>query len=230
MNRSLLTLSTLAVALSAPAFAQTATAPTSVSPAPTPAAVAPVATPAKVALIAFQEAVFSTNEGQAKMQEIQRKYEPTKAKIETLGNEIDTLKKKLDSTSTTLSEEDKAALVRSIESKEKDLQHDEEDAQTNYNGDLGDAFNKLAGKLYPVAQQYAASNGFTILLNETQQQNELPMVMWAAEGQDVTKAVIDAYNTSSGVAAPPPSAPTPHHTAPATHTAPKPATSTAPKQ
>jgi outer membrane protein len=221
MNRSLLTLSTLAVALCAPAFAQTA-APTSVSPAPAPAAPAPVASTTKVALIAFQEAVFSTNEGQAKMQEIQRKYEPTKAKIETLGNEIESLKKQLDASGTTLSDEEKATRVRTIESKEKELQHQEDDAQTNYNGDLGDAFNKLAGKLYPVAQKYAAANGFTILLNETPQQNELPMVMWAADGQDVTKAVIDAYNTQSGVAAPLASAPTPHHTAPA-HTAPKPA-------
>ena len=228
MNRSFITLCTLAVALTAPAFAQT-TAPTSVSPAPAPAPPPPVASNAKIALIAFQEAVFSTNEGEAKMQEVQRKYEPTKAKIETLGNEIDTLKKKLDTTSTTMTEDDKAALVRTLDSKTKELQLEEDTAQQSYNADLGKSFNDLASKLYPVAQQYASDNGFTLLLNETQQQNELPMVMWAAEGQDITKAVIDTYNTKSGVAAPPPSAPTPHHTAPATHTAPKPATSTAPK-
>jgi outer membrane protein len=230
MNRPLITLCTLAL-LSAPAFAQT-TAPTSVSPAPEPTAPAPVATTAKVALIAFQEAVFATHEGQAKMQEVQKKYEPAKAKIETLGNEIDSLKKQLDSAGTTLSDEEKNSRIRTIDTKTKDLQHEEENAQTNYNGDLGDAFNKLAMKLYPVAQKYAADHGFTLLLNETQQQNELPMIMWAADGQDVTKAVIDAYDKQSGVAAPPPTAPTPHHTAApagATHTAPKPA-SAAPKQ
>jgi Skp family chaperone for outer membrane proteins len=220
MNRSLITLCTLTVALSAPAFAQTA-APTSVTPAPAPVAPAPVASPAKVALIAFQEAVFSTNEGQAKMQEIQRKYEPTKAKIETLGNEIDSLKKQMDAAGVT--DEEKASRARTIDTKTKDLQREEEDAQTNYTGDLGDAFNKLASKLYPVAQQYASTHGFTLLMNETQQQNELPMIMWAADGQDVTKAVIDAYNVSSGVAAPPPSAPSASRPRPATgttHTAP----------
>jgi len=227
MNRTLSTLSTLTLALSVSAFAQTA-APTSVSPAPVPAPPAPVATPAKVALIAFQEAVFATNEGQAKTAEIQRKYEPTKAKIETLNGEVESLKKQLDGGK--LSDEEKATTARSLDTKSKDLQHEEENAETNYNGDLGDAFNKLAVKLYPVAQKYASEHGFTILLNETQQQNQLPMIMWAADGQDVTRAVIEAYNAQSGVAAPPPAAPTPHrssapaHTAPGTtHTAPRPA-------
>jgi len=217
MNRTLSTLCTLAFAISVPVLAQTAAAPTSVTPAP-----APVASTAKIALIAFQEAVFATNEGQAKTQEIQRKYEPTKAKIETLNGEVESLKKQLDGGK--LSDDEKATTARTLETKEKDLQHEEENAETNYNGDLGDAFNKLAVKLYPVAQKYAATHGFTILLNETQQQNQLPMIMWAAEGQDVTKAVIDAYNAEPANAAVP-SAPTPHRTAPA-HVAPKPATTT----
>jgi len=229
MNRSLTTLCTLAIALSVPAFAQTA-APTSLSPAPAPAPPAPVATTTKVALIAFQEAVFATNEGQTKMQEIQRKYEPTKAKIETLGNEVDSLNKQMQAAGSTLSEDEKASRVRTIDSKSKELQIEEDNAQQSYNADLAKGFDDLAKKLYPVAQSYVAANGFTILLNESQQQNELPMILWAADGQDVTKAVIDAYNAQSSVAAPPPVAPTPHHTAPATHTAPKPATSTAPKQ
>ncbi|HXB62599.1 MAG TPA: OmpH family outer membrane protein [Acidobacteriaceae bacterium] len=216
MNRSLLTLSTLVVALTAPAFAQTA-APTSLSPAPAPVAPAPVATPAKIALIAFQEAVFATNEGEAKMQDIQKKYEPTKATIETLGNEIDSLKKQLDAASATLSDDEKASRERTIDSKTKELQLDEDNAQQSYNADLASAFDALAKELYPVAQKYVADNGFTILINESQAPNELPLILWARDGQDVTKAVIDAYNANSGVSAP---APHPH---PATHTAPKPA-------
>jgi Skp family chaperone for outer membrane proteins len=220
MNRSLLTLSTLAVALSAPAFAQTAAAPASLSPAPAPAAPAPVATPARIALIAFQEAVFATNEGQAKMQDIQKKYEPAKAKIETLGNEIDSLKKQLDAASATLSDDEKASRARTIDSKTKELQLEEDNAQQSYNADLASSFDTLAKSLYPVAQKYVADNGFTILFNESQAPNELPLILWAADGQDVTKAVIDAYNAKSGVSAP---APRPHPSTGATHTAPKPA-------
>jgi outer membrane protein len=221
----------LALALAVPAVAQT-TAPTSVSPAPTPAPPPPTATNAKIALVAFQEAVFATHEGQAKVAEIQKKYEPEKAKIQSLGAEIDSLKKQLDSASGTLSDDEKSSRMRTIDTKTKDLQHEEENAQTNYNGDMGDAFNKLAAKLFPVAAKYASEHGFTLLLNETAgQQNELPTIMWAAEGQDVTKAVIDAYDAQSNVPAPPPSAPSASkpHTSGATHTAPKPA-APAPKQ
>ena len=218
MNRSLLTLSTLAVALTAPAFAQTAAAPASLSPAPAPAAPAPVATNTKIALIAFQEAVFATNEGQAKMADIQKKYEPTKAKIETLGGEIDSLKKQLDAAGSTLSDEEKGSRARTIDSKTKELQLEEDNAQQSYNADLASSFDALAKELYPVAQKYVADNGFTILINESQTPNELPLILWAADGQDVTKAVIDAYNASSHVAAP---APRPRAAAP--HAAPKPA-------
>ncbi len=218
MNRSLITLSTLAVALTAPAFAQTAAAPASLSPAPAAAAPAPVATNTKIALIAFQEAVFATNEGQAKMQEIQKKYEPTKAKIETLGGEIDSLKKQLDAAGSTLSDDEKASRVRTIDSKSKELQLEEDNAQQSYNADLATSFDALAKELYPVAEKFASDNGFTILLNESQAPNELPLILWAQDGQDVTKAVIDAYNAKSGVAAP---APRPRAAAP--HAAPKPA-------
>lgn len=173
MNRSLLTLSTLVVALSAPAFAQTA-APASLSPAPAPAAPAPVATPAKIALIYFQEAVFATNEGAAKMQDIQKKYEPTKATIETLGNEIDSLKKQLDAASATLSDDEKASRERTIDTKTKELQLDEDNAQQSYNADLASAFDALAKELFPVAQKYVADNGFTILINRSEPPNELP--------------------------------------------------------
>jgi Skp family chaperone for outer membrane proteins len=219
MNRSLITLSTLAVVLSAPAFAQTA--PASLSPAPAAAAApAPVAVPAKIALIAFQEAVFATNAGQAKMQEIQKKYEPAKAQIETSGNEIESLKKQAEAPG--VSDEEKGNLARSIDTKTKELQLKEDNAQQSYNADLAAAFDGLAKQLYPVAQKYVSDNGFTILLNESQQQNELPLILWAQDGQDVTKAVIDAFNAKSGVAAPLPSSPAAHHPA-ATHTAPKPA-------
>ena len=75
-------------------------------------------------------------------------------------------------------------------------------------------------------QTYAGQHGFTLVLDVSNQQNS--NVMFADTKTDITRAVIDAYNTSSGVAAPPPSAPgtsAPARTAP--RTAPRPA---APKQ
>jgi len=75
---------------------------------------------------------------------------------------------------------------------------------------LQDALGKVAQKLGPTVVKYVQSNGYTMLLDLSGQQAQGGVsVMWAAPGTDISQAIIEAYNASSGVAAPAPSAPTP---------------------
>jgi outer membrane protein len=202
MNRNVLLISAIAAGIAAPALAQTA-APQPAAPAAAPQQVKPEAVPAKIALIAFEQVVLATNEGQQAVATVQKKYEPTKAKIEAAGGEVDSLKKQLQS-GTSLSDEEKASRARTIDTKEKQLNRDAEDAQAAYNQDLQEAISKIAGKVSQVAQQYVSKNGYTLLIDIGSQQSN---VMWATPNTDISQAVVDAYNTQSGVAAPPPSAP-----------------------
>ena len=209
MNRTLVLASALGVGMTAiAASAQTAGTPapaaSTVQPAPATAAAAPQAIPAKVALIAFEQAVFATNEGQRSVQDVQKKYEPRKAQIDSLAQEVDSLKKQLQSAPATLSDEERATRLKNIDTKEKQLNRDAEDAQTAYNADLQEAYAKVAQKVSVTAKNYVQQNGFTLMLDVSSQQSN---VMWAIQTTDVTQAVILAYNTSSGVAAPAPSAP-----------------------
>ena len=180
--------------------AQTAPAPAA---ATAQTAVAPQALPAKIALIAFEQAVVATNEGQRSVQEVQKKYEPKKAQIESLGTEVDSLKKQLQA-ATTITDDDRTSRLRNIDTKEKQLNRDAEDAQTAYNTDLQEALGKVAQKVSVVMRDYCAKNGFTLLLDVGGQGSN---VLWANQSTDVSQAVVTAYNTTSGVAAPPPSAP-----------------------
>jgi outer membrane protein len=77
-------------------------------------------------------------------------------------------------------------------------------------------------KVNVVVQDYVKKNGYTLLLDVGGQQSP---VMWTAAepNADITQAIIEAYNASSGVAAPPPTAPAP------TASRPRPSTSTTPK-
>ena len=214
MNRNLVLVSALSVGLMTTAgLAQDA--PASPAPSPTAAAVAPQAIPAKIALVAFEQAVFATNEGQRAVQAVQEKYAPKKDQIETLSQEVDTLKKQLQSAPATMTDEQRATKLKSIDSKEKELNRQAEDAQTAYNADLQDAYGKVAKKVSVALKDYVAKNGFTLLLDVSNQQSN---VMWAVPSTDVTKAVVEAYNASSGVAAPEPSAPAATHPHPATTT------------
>ena len=213
MNRSLVLVSALGAGLStAAAMAQTAATPAPAPAAPATAAAntpppPPQAIPAKIALIAFEQAVFATNEGQRAVQDVQKKYEPKKAQIDSLAQEVDSLKKQIQSAPATMSDEERANRLKTIDTKEKQLNRDADDANNAYQADLQEAYAKVARKVSTTVQSYVAQNGYTLLLDVSNQQNS--NVMWASQNPNIdsTLAVVNAYNASSGVAAPPPSAP-----------------------
>ena len=180
--------------------AQTAPAPAAAAPA----AVAPQAIPAKIALIAFEQAVVATNEGQRSVLEVQKKYEPKKAQIDTMSGEVESLKKQLQAAPATMTDEDRQSRLRTIDTKEKQLNRDAEDATNAYNTDLQEALSKVAQKVSVTMRDYCQKNGYTLLLDVGGQTSN---VLWANQGTDVSQAVVQAYNTTSGVAAPAPSAP-----------------------
>ncbi len=207
MNRTLVLIAAAAAALASSAIAQTAPAhPATAAPATAAAGVTPEAIPAKVALIAFEQSVFATNEGQRAVQTVSKKYEPRKAQIDTLSTEVDSLKKQLQGAPATLSDEERQTRLKNIDTKEKQLNRDAEDAQQAYNADLQEAYGKVAQKVSVTAKSYCQQNGFTLLLDVS---NQASNVMWANQSTDITQAVVQAYNKSSGIAAPPPAAPSP---------------------
>ena len=221
MNRSLVLVLAIGAGLTtASAIAQ---APAAATPAvPAAAAPPPQAIPAKIALIAFEQGVFATNEGQKAVADIQKKYEPRKTQIDGLSTEVDTLKKQLQSAPATLSDEERATRLKTIDTKEKQLTRDAEDAQNAYNADLQDAYGKIAQKFSAAVKNYVSQNGFTILLDVSNQQTSNVMWINPSTNIDVTQAVVSAYNASSGIAAPPPSAPSAARPRPTT-TTPRPA-------
>ena len=208
MKHTLVLISTLGVGLTA-GVAQTAApaAPATATPASAPAAAPPQVIPAKIALISFEQAVFATNEGQRAVQDIQKKFEPKKNQIDTLAQEVDSLKKQLQSAPATLSDAERATRLKNIDTKEKQLNRDAEDAQNAYQAELQEAYGKVAQKVSATVKNYVTESGYTILLDISNQQTNNVMWINPKENIDITQAVIGAYNTSSGVAAPPPSAP-----------------------
>jgi outer membrane protein len=189
-----------------------------------PAAAAAPAGPAKIAVVAFQVAVAKTNEGQRNFADVQKKFEPKQAQLKTLNDDIENLKKQLQAQGDKLSPAEQQAKTKKIDDETKELQRSAEDARNDYQTAIGDMYNTLASKVYEVVESYAKEQGYTLVIDVSQQQSP---VLYAAESTNITQAVIDGYNTKSGVPAPPPSAPS----APAA--APKPAPKapgTAPKQ
>jgi outer membrane protein len=165
--------------------------------AQTPAA-APAA-PAKIAVIAYQAAVAQTNEGRRDFADLQKKFEPRTTALKALNDEIEKLQKDLQAQSATLSDADRASRAKVIEEKKKKLQRSAEDLRTEGNQELGQVLGELGKKFYDVMIDYAKQQGYTVVLDASQEQ---PTVMYAADSANIGQAVIDLYNTKSGVPAP----------------------------
>ncbi len=210
MKRSIALVVSLALGSLLSAAAQTPAAP---------------AGPVKVGVVAFQVAVAQTNEGQRDFADLEKKFEPRRQQLKTLSDEIDSLTKQLQADNAKLSDAERTSRAHAIDEKRKTLQRDAEDAQNDFQQEMQDLYNGLASKVYDVLNDYAKQHGYTLILDFGQQQSQ---VLWAADSVNITKAIIDAYNTKSGVPAPPPqpgqpssggvpSAPQPHTAKPAAH-------------
>jgi outer membrane protein len=170
----------------------------------------------KVAVIAFQAAVTSTNEFQRDFADLQKKFQPQRDQLKSLSDEVDNLTKQLQAQGATLTDADRAAKARQIDEKKKQAQRIAEDAQNDYSQEMQDTFGKVAQKVDQVMLAYAKEQGFTMVLDATEQQQQAPLVLYFAPSSDITKAIVDAYNTKSGVPAPPPEAPSAPAPAPKT--------------
>jgi len=161
------------------------------------------AAPAKIAVIAFQMAVSQTNEFQRDYADLQKKYDPKRAQLKTLGDEIDTLEKQFQAQGDKLSDTEAASRSRALDTKKKQAQRLAEEAQTDFQQEMQDLFSKVASKVGEVLTGYAQQQGYTLVMDVTQQQQQAQYVLYANPSVDITKPVIDASNLKSGVPAPP---------------------------
>lgn len=196
----------IGLAASTAASAQAGAAP---SPAGGPA-------PVKVAIVAIQAAIANTNEGKKELDALQQKFAPRSLELKNQSDEIENLKKQLQAQNDKLTEDARAAQVRTIENKQKAYQRSGEDFQNEVQQAELELLNRLGGKMQKILETYAKANGYAVILDVSNPQTT--PVMYAST--DITKDLIDAYNAQSPVAPPaakpagngaakPPAAPSP---------------------
>jgi len=196
MNRTFALVVTLASGLALSAAAQTPPA------APAPSAATPGAA-TNIAVILFQTAVTQTNEFQRDFTDLQKKFDPQRQQLKSLSDEIATLEKQLQTQADKLSDAERASRARTIDEKKKQAQRMQDDAQTDYQQQIQELFASVAGKVGDVMVAYAKQQGYSMVLDETENQQQAPLVLYAVPSIEITKAVIETYNAKSGIPAPP---------------------------
>jgi outer membrane protein len=208
------------VLMSVTALAQTGSA------APATAAPAGSPTTTKVGIINIQQAIQMTNEGKRDLEALDKKFEPQRTSLQGLQKEVQGMQDQLKTQGDKLNEEARAKLVRDIETKQKSMQRQLEDAQGEYQGAQGELVNRIGGKLMQVLDKFAKDNGYSMILDVSNPQSP---VLWASAPIDVTQEIATAYNAQSGVAAPASAPSAPSATRPAGATPRPSAANTTPK-
>ncbi|HEY6271374.1 MAG TPA: OmpH family outer membrane protein [Terriglobales bacterium] len=158
----------------------------------------------KVGIVAIQAAIANTNEGKKELDVLQQRFSPKQAELKGLNDEIEGLKKQLQTQGDKLSEEERGNRVRTIEAKQKTLQRNLDDAQSEYQQAEQEVVNRLGTKMLKVMEDYAQKNGYTVIMDVSSPQTP---VLYAAESSNITKQLVDAYNAANPSAAPAPAVP-----------------------
>ncbi len=190
----------VAFILSVTALAQTGKAAPTDPPATAAASTVPTAGTVKIGIISMQQAILASNEGRRDFEALSKKFEPKQAELKGQNDEVENLKKQLNTQGDKPNEQARATLVKNIESKQKSLQRSLEDAQSDFQQQQNEILNRVGGKMLEVLDKYAKDNNFALILDVSNQNSP---VLWAGASTDVTKAIVDQYNTVSGVPAPP---------------------------
>ena len=187
----------LVLALS-PAFAASSLAQGTTG-APAPAANAgPV--PTKIGIVNIQEAILGTNEGKKDFDALQARFTPKQTELKTLNDEVDNLKKQFQAQSDKLSDEERASRAKTIEAKQKTLQRNYDDAQSEFQQAEQEVVNRIGTKMLTVLEKYANTNGYAVIMDVSNPQTP---VLWANQGTIITKELVDAYNAANPAVAPP---------------------------
>ena len=166
------------------------------------------APPAKIGIIAFQNAIISTKDGQKAAADLTAKFGPKKGELEKKQSTISQLQDQLRKGTNTMSEEAKQKLMREIDQTTKSLNRDTEDAQAELDQEQNRIMQELGQRIQAVMDKYARDNGYAVILDVSSQQTP---VLYAASGIDITQDIIAMYDKNAPPAAssPKPAAPPP---------------------
>jgi outer membrane protein len=163
------------------------------------APVAGSATGTKVGIVSIQDAIANTNEGKKELEALQQKFAARQAALQTQNDEVENLKKQLQAQGDKLSDEERNNRVRTATEKQKTLQRNAEDFQNEVQQAEQEVLNRLGKKMLDVLEKYARDNGYAVVMDVSNPQTP---VLYAHPGAVITKELVEAYNSSSPVAAP----------------------------
>jgi outer membrane protein len=121
-----------------------------------------------------------------------------------MSDEVEGLKKQYQAQADKLSDDEKSSRAKAIDTKQKSLQRNFEDAQAEFQQAEQEVINRIGAKMVAVLEKYANTNGYAVVLDVSNPQTS--PVLWATQGSVITKELVEAYDKENpaGISAPAP--------------------------
>ena len=175
------------------AAASAATTPAESTPSASPASTGAV--PTKIGVVNIQQAIQECAEGKKEIDTLQQRFAPKQVELKQQSDDVENLKKQYQAQADKLSDEEKGSRAKAIDSKQKALQRNYEDAQAEFQQAEQDVINRIGSKMVAVLEKYANANGFAVVLDVSNPQTS--PVLWATQGTVITKELVDAYDKAN---------------------------------
>ena len=166
----------------------------------------------KIGVINIQNAIASTVEGKKALAALDVKYAPKRDKLQKEQGDIAALQDQLQKQAATISDEERARLTRELDEKQRVFKREQEDDQADFQADSQDAVQRIGQRMVKVINDYAAKNGYAVVLDPVAVQ--LP-VYYVGSGVDITDPIVKLYDQANPVTSPAASSSKPATPAPA---------------
>src|ERR1041385_8607165 len=147
--------------------------------------------PTKIGIVNIQDAIVATSEGKKEFDALQARFGPKQKELKDQNDELEILRKEYQSQKDTLSAGPAASLVNTISAKTKQLQHDYEEAQAQFQAAEQEVLNRIGRKMLTVLEKYAKDNGYSMVLDVS---NPKTPVLWSNAEGVVTRNMVEAYD------------------------------------
>ena len=143
-------------------------------------------------MVNIQQAIQECAEGKKEIDTLQQKFAPKQVELKQQSDDVENLKKQYQAQAEKLSDEEKSSRAKAIDTKQKALQRNYEDAQAEFQQAEQDVINRIGSKMVAVLEKYSNANGFAVVLDVSNPQTS--PVLWATQGTVITKELVDAYD------------------------------------
>jgi outer membrane protein len=149
----------------------------------------------KAAVIDMQGAILQTKDGQAASAELKAKFGPKEQEINKRGQDLVAKQAQFQKTAATLSDAARTSAQREIETIQKALQRDTDDAKADVQAEENRLLGSIMQRMQAVMQKYAVDKQVSVIIDLSSQPNNL---LFADKSVNITADIVAAYNAAAG--------------------------------